>query len=582
MRKITFLLTLLLMYVGVTPMMAEYVDAEIDESKTYVIKIKDSQNYIFAEGDKYPTYRTDTPYDATDTKFHFVFVKYNKTTYDDNSKIYYIKSVSSGMWATYFSTSSSTGEPAVELARSQNNQTGLWIVKKEGDTFKIIRAKYNNGFYENSNQCWNPSFGGEPISFSTSPSKSLVIEALDGSEVGGGESGGNEGGGSEEEPTVDYTVYYKDAHANSRRFNNASVNGINIFSNNLNTNIIYHEAIDKIFSVEANSDINIKFEYNGSWMNGYVYIDEDNNGFNAALDANKKPVGDLKSFTFYSGDDDSDYSGYGGTTENVYSVPNASRDVLQPPTFKAPSTAGTYRMRLKIDWNNIDPKGDNIGTNGTIVSNGGVIVDVTLVVTEPINLTLAKISDTDELLYGLTGYIGSFSAPYATLIPDGVEAYYATSKDNMGYITLTPCVASGTSAKGVPANFGVILVSQNQDITLNPASSHIDTPANNVFGNSAGKEVEIGAGDYILASGKQGIGFYESNPGTLAKNKAFLRLGTSQTSALRLVLDETVTGINGVATEKVDAPIYDLSGRRVLNTVKGGIYIQNGKKFIVK
>ena len=60
MRKITFLLTLLLMYVGVTPMMAEYVDAEIDESKTYVIKIKDSQNYIFADGDQYPTYRTDT------------------------------------------------------------------------------------------------------------------------------------------------------------------------------------------------------------------------------------------------------------------------------------------------------------------------------------------------------------------------------------------------------------------------------------------------------------------------------------------------------------------------------------------
>jgi hypothetical protein len=36
---------------------------------------------------------------------------------------------------------------------------------------------------------------------------------------------------------------------------------------------------------------------------------------------------------------------------------------------------------------------------------------------------------------------------------------------------------------------------------------------------------------------------------------------------------------NGV---NVNAPIYDLSGRRVMNAVKGGIYIQNGKKFIVK
>jgi hypothetical protein len=201
-----------------------------------------------------------------------------------------------------------------------------------------------------------------------------------------------------------------------------------------------------------------------------------------------------------------------------------------------------------------------------------------------INVTLAQISDTDKLLYGLTGYIGSFSAPYATELPAGVDAYYATSNDNKGYITLTKCVATGTSPKGVPANFGVILVSESQNITLNPASGHIDTPANNVFGNSAGEAVVMGDNCYVLANGDDGIGFYLATKGTTLKaGKAYIQLSnSSQTSALRLVLDETVTGINGVATEKVDAPIYDLSGRRVLNTVKGGIYIQNGKKFIVK
>ncbi|MBQ2121415.1 MAG: hypothetical protein II199_02865, partial [Bacteroidaceae bacterium] len=187
------------------------------------------------------------------------------------------------------------------------------------------------------------------------------------------------------------------------------------------------------------------------------------------------------------------------------------------------------------------------------------------------------------LLYGLTGFIGSFSAPYATLIPDGVEAYYATSKDNMGYITLTPCVATGTSAKGVPANFGVILVSKNQNITMSPASDNVDRPEN-AFGNSASEAVVMGDNCYVLANGDDGIGFYLATKGTTLKaGKAYIQLSnSSQTSALRLVLDETVTGINGVTTEKADAPIYDLSGRRVLNTVKGGIYIQNGKKFIVK
>ena len=44
------------------------------------------------------------------------------------------------------------------------------------------------------------------------------------------------------------------------------------------------------------------------------------------------------------------------------------------------------------------------------------------------------------------------------------------------------------------------------------------------------------------------------------------------------------TAIESVVAPSFDAnaPIYDLSGRRVVNAVKGGLYIQNGKKFIVK
>ncbi len=35
-------------------------------------------------------------------------------------------------------------------------------------------------------------------------------------------------------------------------------------------------------------------------------------------------------------------------------------------------------------------------------------------------------------------------------------------------------------------------------------------------------------------------------------------------------------------TAKAKAPIYDLTGRRVMKAVKGGIYIQSGKKFIAQ
>ena len=64
-------------------------------------------------------------------------------------------------------------------------------------------------------------------------------------------------------------------------------------------------------------------------------------------------------------------------------------------------------------------------------------------------------------------------------------------------------------------------------------------------------------------------------------NKTYLKLPTSGVSAFKLTVDE-VTAIENVVAPKSNTAIYDLSGRRVLSTVKSGIYIQNGKKFIVK
>jgi hypothetical protein len=65
--------------------------------------------------------------------------------------------------------------------------------------------------------------------------------------------------------------------------------------------------------------------------------------------------------------------------------------------------------------------------------------------------------------------------------------------------------------------------------------------------------------------------------------KAYLpKTGVAPT--LRFNFGGNTTEIESVLNNGVDAnaPIYDLSGRRVNNAVKGGIYIKNGKKFIVK
>ncbi len=59
-------------------------------------------------------------------------------------------------------------------------------------------------------------------------------------------------------------------------------------------------------------------------------------------------------------------------------------------------------------------------------------------------------------------------------------------------------------------------------------------------------------------------------------------------SATQALLDavaaaqEVATGINGVAADSVNGPIYNIAGARMSNATQKGVYIQNGKKILVK
>ena len=81
------------------------------------------------------------------------------------------------------------------------------------------------------------------------------------------------------------------------------------------------------------------------------------------------------------------------------------------------------------------------------------------------------------------------------------------------------------------------------------------------------------------------IGFYtpSANLTAIGQNKAYLDASSVGTgNAIALNFDDVTTGISLTEVNGENAPVYDLSGRRVLRTVKGGLYIQNGKKYIVK
>lgn len=179
---------------------------------------------------------------------------------------------------------------------------------------------------------------------------------------------------------------------------------------------------------------------------------------------------------------------------------------------------------------------------------------------------------------GINGvsHIATFSAPFATIIPAGVKAYYVSAKG-------TEATMTAIDAQAIPANQGVILTSESGDAaTMVPAASETAaTITGNQLGHSAGVAKALTAGEgYILGNGSEGTAFYPCKAGSLPINKAYL-LGNGE-SAIAMNFGNAVTGINTIAAPaSAKAPIFDLSGRRVVKATKG-LYIQNGKKVIVK
>ena len=134
------------------------------------------------------------------------------------------------------------------------------------------------------------------------------------------------------------------------------------------------------FTVEAGSEVTPSIGYVGEWMHGYVYIDLNNDkqfSFNA--DGADQTGTEVVSYSYYM-----DQNSKG---ESVAS----SCNVNPMPSFTAPTTPGTYRIRFKVDWDNIDAGGSVLSTNH-ILNNGGGIYDATLEVVEPVTDGISTIN----------------------------------------------------------------------------------------------------------------------------------------------------------------------------------------------
>lgn len=184
--------------------------------------------------------------------------------------------------------------------------------------------------------------------------------------------------------------------------------------------------------------------------------------------------------------------------------------------------------------------------------------------------------------------IATFSAKFPTLVPEGLSAYIISS--NSAQSAHMEAIAS--AGQVIPANTGVLLFGETDEtnVTMVPATTEgkgVTISTTNKLAHSAGAAITIGTKDnaYILANdATHGIAFYSCVSGTLAMNKAYLSIGGGSTNgkAFTLTLGGESTDIHSLenSTWNTNAPIYDLSGRRVQTPIKGNLYIQNGHKFI--
>lgn len=173
----------------------------------------------------------------------------------------------------------------------------------------------------------------------------------------------------------------------------------------------------------------------------------------------------------------------------------------------------------------------------------------------------------------------TLNLPYASKLPEGVTAYRAGEVvDNDLNITVYK-----NAGDVLPANTPVLLTATSDGSKTFAPAPYVAAEETGFQGTLSAKAVTA-TNTYILSkNGGETVKFFalDETNNTINANKAYLVVSAPGAQALNFNFGNT-TGIQNAAVEGVNAnaPLFDLSGRRVVKAVKGGIYIQNGKKFV--
>lgn len=149
------------------------------------------------------------------------------------------------------------------------------------------------------------------------------------------------------------------------------------------TKQFYLDVTNKVvFDVVAGQTYTPYIAYHGLWMSGYVFVDWNNDGvfdstkgltFNNNLPTRTDDC-EVVSFSAHAKNDNGRwYNSNGKPFDKGGQFPQDDNVKNWLGSFKVPANLkeGIYRMRFKLDWNSLDPKGSD-----EILQDGGDIIDV--------------------------------------------------------------------------------------------------------------------------------------------------------------------------------------------------------------
>lgn len=230
-----------------------------------------------------------------------------------------------------------------------------------------------------------------------------------------------------------------------------------------------------------------------------------------------------------------------------------------------------------VDGNNAKMnEADDNSVNGSESGNNKWYIDVAQKVEVPLtavgNHTFA------------TAYL-----PFAVSSIENAKAYIGEINTEKTHVTLSEV------STALAAEEGMILIGNEEGTptaTLNIGGQAEKNSSNVLKGTLTGITFSdaVSRDAYRVMGKKNGaettIGFFKPSDSmtSLGANRAYIKVNPTDATVLTVGFGQ-VEGIGQATMETTDnanAPIYDLSGRRVNQLTKGGIYIKGGKKVIVK